>query len=354
MTSMTGRAHPWMPVSPCGDGCLPAAGTVPAGGRARQLLRILAAGAVLLAGVVLAAALPLLPRTGRERMLRGWSRAVLRALQVRLEVSGGNRFGAPGAAVLVVSNHVSWLDIVVLGAVQPLRMVAKSEVRDWPVIGLLARRAGTIFVHRQQLSTLPRTIAEMSRGLLGGAAVGAFPEATTWCGMAGGRFRPAVFQSAVDTATPVRPVALRYCLAGSGPTTVAAFVGSATLCRTVASLARVRGLVVQVRLLPLLAADRADRHELAARADAAVASATCPPLPPWLHPGDAPGVRCHPAAGLGWCRDDISRPRRHHPDAARGGGSNERGALRAGQRLIPARLGTAGAAHGRGVPGEHR
>lgn len=354
MTSTAGQAHPWMPVSPCGDGCLPAAGTVPTAGRARQLLRMLAVGVVLPAGAALAAVLPLLPPGGRERMLRAWSRALLRALQIRLEVSGGSRFGAPGAAVLVVSNHVSWLDIVALGAVQPLRMVAKSEVRDWPGIGLLARRAGTIFVHRERLSALPQTIAEMSHGLLDGTALGVFPEATTWCGMAGGRFRPAVFQSAVDTATPVRPVALHYCLAGSGTTTVAAFVGSATLCRAVASLVRVRGLLVQVRLLPLLPADGADRRELAARADAAVSAATGPRVPPPLRPGAVPGLRYHPAAGLGWCCDDIPRPRRHHPDAARRGGSDERGALCAGQRLVSARLGPAGPAHGGGEPGEHR
>ncbi len=281
---MSRQAHPWMPMSPCGDGCLPAAGTVTSVGRARQLLRMVAAGALLLIGAVLAVALPLLGPAGRERALRAWSRALLTGLQIRLEVTGGERFSPPGTAVLVVSNHVSWLDIVALGAVQPLRMVAKSEVRGWPGIGLLARRTGTIFVHRERLSTLPRTIAELSRALEGGAAVGAFPEGTTWCGMASGRFRPAVFQAAADTATPVRPVALRYRLAGSGTTTVAAFVGSATLWKAVALLARVRGLLVEVELLPPLAGHGADRHELAARAEAAVAAATVPLVPQPVSP----------------------------------------------------------------------
>lgn len=282
---MTTQLHPWMPVSPCGDGCLPPPGTVPTGGRVRQVLRLLVFAMVVLGGAVLAAALPLLHRAGRERVLRTWSRALIGALQIRLEVTGGDRFATPGGAVLVVSNHVSWLDIVVLEAVQPLRMVAKREVRDWPGIGVLARLAGTIFVHRERLSMLPGTIATISRALLGGAAVGAFPEATTWCGMAGGRFRPAVFQAAVQTGTPVRPVALCYRLAGAGTTTVAAFVGSATLCRAVLNLARVRGLVVHVHLLPLLLTAGADRHELAARAGAAVAAVTVPSVPGPSVPG---------------------------------------------------------------------
>ncbi|MGQ0719844.1 MAG: lysophospholipid acyltransferase family protein [Pseudonocardiales bacterium] len=281
------RAHPWMPVSPCGDGCLPPAGVVSTVGRVRRLLRLLGVAAMLLAGAVLATALPRLGPARREWALRAWFRALLGTLRIQLVVTGGDRFGPPGAGILVVSNHVSWLDLVVLGAVQPLRMVAKSEVRTWPVIGPLARRAGTVFVDRERLSTLPRAVTAVSGALAGGAAIGAFPEGTTWCGLTSGRFRPAVFQAAVDTATPVRPVALRYRLAGAGPTTVASFVGSATLWDAAVLVAGVRGLVVDVQLLPLLPADGSDRRALAAGAQAAVTAATLLPaaaVPVWAQP----------------------------------------------------------------------
>jgi 1-acyl-sn-glycerol-3-phosphate acyltransferase len=267
------RPHPWLPVSPCGAGCLPAAGAVPTVPRVRRLLRLLAVGATLLAGLVV---LPLLGPARGKGAQRAWHRAMLRALRIRLEVTGDGRFGAAG--VLVVSNHTSWLDLVVLGAVQPLRMVAKSEVRGWPVIGLLARRVGTVFVDRERLSALPRTITTISGALAGGVAIGAFPEGTTWCGLASGRFRPAVFQAAVDTATVVRPVALRYRLAGAGPTTVAAFVGDTTLWAAMVRSAAVRGLVVEVHVLPLLLTTGADRRVLAARAEAAVTAVTLPPV----------------------------------------------------------------------------
>jgi 1-acyl-sn-glycerol-3-phosphate acyltransferase len=234
---------------------------------------------MLLAGAALAAALPRLGPASRECALRAWFRALLRTFRIQLAVTGGDRFGPPGVGVLVVSNHVSWLDLVALGAVQPLRMVAKSEVRTWPVIGLLARRAGTVFVDRERLSTLPRTVAAVSGALAGGAAIGAFPEGTTWCGLASGRFRPAVFQAAVDTATSVRPVALRYRLAGAGTTTVVSFVGSTTLWEAAVLVAGVRGLVVEVHLLPLLPADGSDRRALAAGAQAAVTAATLPLAP---------------------------------------------------------------------------
>ncbi|MGH3685491.1 MAG: lysophospholipid acyltransferase family protein [Pseudonocardiaceae bacterium] len=264
---------PWLPVSPCGAGCLPPADAVPTVTRTHRLLRLLAVGATLLAGAVV---LPLVGPAGQERALRAWHGALLRALQIQLEVTGGDRFGAAGVGVLVVSNHTSWLDLVALGAVQPLRMVAKNEVRGWPVVGLLARRVGTVFVDRERLSTLPRTITTVSGALAAGVAIGAFPEGTTWCGLASGRFRPAVFQAAVDTATAVRPVALRYRLAGVGTTTVAAFVGATTLWAALVRSAGVRGLVVEVHILPLLPATRVDRRALAARAEAAITTTVRP------------------------------------------------------------------------------
>ncbi|MGH3869615.1 MAG: lysophospholipid acyltransferase family protein [Pseudonocardiaceae bacterium] len=302
--------HPWMPVSPCGAGCLPAADAVPVVGRASRLLRLLAVTVTLLAGVALAVGFPWLRPADRKRTLRAWSGMLLKALRIQLVVTGGDRFGPTGVGVLVVSNHLSWLDLVVLSAVQPLHMVAKSEVRTWPVIGLLARRADTVFMDRERLSALPQAVATVSGALASGATIGVFPEGTTWCGRASGRFRPALFQAAVDTGTPVRPVALGYRLAGIGTTTVASFVGSTTLWESVMLVAGVRGLVVDVHLLPLLPSDGLNRRALAAGAQAAV-TAAAPTLrsgevdpgrgrhlqPPPRHPGprrSTPAVRLRP------------------------------------------------------------
>lgn len=262
------RPHSWMPVSPCGQRCLPPAGAVPTVARTRRLLAV---GALLLLGALLVGVLPALGPGQRERTLRAWYKALLRALRIQLEVTGGDRFADPAVGILVVSNHTSWLDLVALGAVQPLRMVAKQEVGRWPLIGPLARRLGTIFVDREHLSALPGMVAAVARALADGAAVGAFPEGTTWCGLASGRFRPAVFQAAVDTAAPVRPVALRYRLAGGGPTTtVASFVGPTSLWEALVRVAGAQGLVIEVDLFPLLQDAYATRHILAARAEIAV------------------------------------------------------------------------------------
>jgi 1-acyl-sn-glycerol-3-phosphate acyltransferase len=108
------RPHPWMPVSPCGRPCVPPADAVPTVVRLRRLLAV---GALLLAGALLVAALPALGPGQRERTLRGWYQALLRALRIQLQVTGGDRFADPAVGILVVSNHTSWLDDLFQGVV---------------------------------------------------------------------------------------------------------------------------------------------------------------------------------------------------------------------------------------------
>src|SRR4029079_10304453 len=89
-------------------------------------------------------------------------------------------------------------------------LVAKHEVRDWPIIGRLATTLGTVFVDRTRPKTLPDTVARVAEHLADGAVVAVFPEGTTWCGRAGGRFRPAMFQAAIAAGAPVVPVRLAF------------------------------------------------------------------------------------------------------------------------------------------------
>jgi 1-acyl-sn-glycerol-3-phosphate acyltransferase len=166
--------------------------------------------------------------------------------------------------VLVVSNHVSWLDILLVGAVCPGRMLAKREVAGWPVVGRIAVRGGTLFIDRERIRALPDTVAEIAGALRGGATVVAFPEGSTWCGREEGRFRPAVFQAALDASVPVRPVSIRYRLAGGEPTTAPAFVGDDTLLASVRRVVATRGLTAELTVdQEIPAGAHADRRALA-------------------------------------------------------------------------------------------
>jgi len=263
-------AHPWMPASPCGPGCV--AVRMPTVGRIRRAARLTRAVLVLLSSVLVAPLLVVLPAKAREVLVRLVFRGVLHAFGACVEVHGetmepqdGHRGG------LVVDNHVSWLDIVVINAVRPMRSVAKKEIASWPVVGALASRAGSVYLDRESLRALPDTVAELAGALRGGSLVNVCPEGTTWCGLGLGRFRPALFQAAIDGGVPVRPIALRYRVAGGGPTTWPAFIGDETLIDSVRRVATLRGLVIDVHVLPEIAPGRAaDRHELAALAEAAI------------------------------------------------------------------------------------
>lgn len=269
-------AHPWMPVSPCDDGCLPAPGTAPQVGRLRTGARLLAAAGMACVGTGLALTLPLLRTETRDRIVRAWFRCLVRAFGARLVVRGEDRLGQEGRGVLVVANHVSWLDIVALAAVQPLCMLAKKEVRRWPVVGRLAAAVGTLFVDRERLRRLPETVALVAETLRTGATIGVFPEGTTWCGRRSGPYRSAVFQAVLDAGALVRPVALRF-LAEGRPTTAVAFVGEDTLWDSLLRVARLRGLVVEVEVLPVIEpAPGTTRRDLARLADQVVARATRP------------------------------------------------------------------------------
>ncbi|PYC68632.1 1-acyl-sn-glycerol-3-phosphate acyltransferase [Streptomyces tateyamensis] len=275
-----------MPTAPCTpQGCVAAAAHRV--GPARQLLRAVSALTVLLTGVALAPVVRRLPAGPRERAIRLYGRALLAGFGVRVRVHRmapvDRAPAAGGAGTLLVSNHVSWLDILLVIAVRPGRMLAKSEVGGWPLLGPLVARAGTVFLDRERLRALPGAVAEVRTALTRGERVVAFPEGSTWCGRAGGRFRPAFFQAAVDSGAQVQPMAVRYRLADGTPTTAPAFVGDDGLVGSLRRVLAARGLVAEaVFAPPLTAGPHAGRRELARAAQAAVQLAAA--LPPVAGP----------------------------------------------------------------------
>jgi len=267
----------WRVTSPCGPGCLPPPGTTPRASLPLRLLRYAGVLGLLTLGLPLAVTLPVAGPRARTWLIRSWFRALLALLGVRLRVAGDPRLAR--GRTLVVANHVSWLDIPVLAAIQPLPILAKREVADWPVIGFLANLAGTLYIERDRLRPLPGTVGQLARLLAADASVLVFPSGTTLCGRTPGRFRPATFQAAVDTGAVVRPVAITYRLGGQ-PSAVPAYVGDDTLLASLHRLVGTTGLVVEVDVMPPIEARGLDRRTLAERAAAAVEGTAGVPAAP--------------------------------------------------------------------------
>jgi 1-acyl-sn-glycerol-3-phosphate acyltransferase len=229
---------------------------------------VLVSGGMLLATlVVLVGALG--PRYGRVRRasvaVSAGSRILLRSLGIRLNHRGTVRAGA----ALVVANHVSWIDILVIAATAPVVPVAKCEVADWPVIGGLARRVGTVFVPRRPGRPLPDAVAQITAVLRRGHRVLIFPEGTTTCGGPPSTFHRAGFQAAVDAAVPVVPVAIGYADGRGRPTTSAAFVGDDDLLSSLWRVLRAGSVVADVWWQPAAPAIVDGGHRTSHRARAA-------------------------------------------------------------------------------------
>jgi 1-acyl-sn-glycerol-3-phosphate acyltransferase len=186
---------------------------------------------------------------------------MLRCLGVTVRVSGAPRAGA----VLMVANHVSWLDIPALHASAPrTRFVSKSAVAHWPLLGRLARAGGTLFIERERKRDALRVVHEVADALRKADAVAVFPEGTTGAGHAVLPFHANLLQAAITTDTLIQPVVLRYSEPGLPVSVAAQYIDDTTLVESVMKVCRARGLVVDVHFLPAEPSEL-DRRALAER-----------------------------------------------------------------------------------------
>ena len=195
-------------------------------------------------------------------IMQRWAVQLLRCLGVTVRVSGEPQ---PGA-VLMVANHVSWLDIPALHASSPrTRFVSKSAIAHWPLLGRLARAGGTLFIERERKRDAMRVVHEVADALRSHDAVAVFPEGTTGAGDAVLPFHANLLQAAITTATVIQPIVLRYSEPGMPVSVAAQYTGDTTLVDSVMKVCRARGIVVDVCFMAPEPAGEVDRRALAER-----------------------------------------------------------------------------------------
>lgn len=271
----------WAPASPCGAGCRPEPAR---SGTVRAARRALVLAVVLLAASLTAAALPALTPRHRATWTRATCRTLLAAAGVRVHLRGS----APGPGLLV-ANHLSWIEVLALPLLRPVRLLAKAEVRSWPGLGSLAALTGALFVDRARLRALPDTVAEITAALAAGDVVAVFPEGTTWCGGGAGPLRRAAFQAALDARALVHPVAVVLLGPDGAPAPVAAFIGDDGLLAALGRVLRARWTTCELTVLPPLP-PRGERSQLAAAAAAAISAVTGVPHADAAPPASPPPV----------------------------------------------------------------
>jgi 1-acyl-sn-glycerol-3-phosphate acyltransferase len=145
-------------------------------------------------------------RAWRERVFRSWAWGTARIIGMRIRREGS----APGTPCLLVANHLSYVDVVLLAASLPCAFVSKAEVARWPVLGPLARSMGTLFVDRSRKRGLSGVAAAMRARLAAGETLVLFPEGTSTAGGGVTSFRSSLLEPAAELGLPVRYAALRY------------------------------------------------------------------------------------------------------------------------------------------------
>ena len=221
------------------------------------------ARAVLHIGHGLLIAVVMFPRfdaAQRQRRVQWWSVKLLRVLGVEPSAEGQFR---PGPKLLV-ANHVSWLDIIVIHSVCPqARFVSKADVRHWPALGRLAEVAGTLFIERERKRDAVRVVHQIAAALQAGDTVAVFPEGTTSDGHALLPFHANLLQAAISANVPVQPIALRFADATAPISAAAPYIGDTTLLESLSAVVLAEGLTVRVTVLGAEPCEHADRRVLA-------------------------------------------------------------------------------------------
>jgi 1-acyl-sn-glycerol-3-phosphate acyltransferase len=176
----------------------------------------------------------------RTERVRVWSREVLSIMGVELVVKGQVPTAGPA---LLVANHISWLDILVMNAVQPARFVSKADVKHWPVLGRLITGAGTLYVERENRRDAMRVVHHVAERLQAQDLIAIFPEGTTSDGVSMLPFHANLFQAAIAAKAPVLPVALAFVHAETGARHDApTYIGDTSLLDSMWATLRATGL----------------------------------------------------------------------------------------------------------------
>lgn len=170
---------------------------------------------------------PRLTPVQRQQAVQSWAEGLLRKIGISLQ-----RVGMPATSgpVLLVANHISWLDIVTMHAARYCRFVSKADIRQWPLVGAMADAADTLYIQRESRRDAMRVVHQMADSLRAGDVVAVFPEGTTSDGVHMLPFHANLLQAAISVNAPVQPVAITYVDAGSRQRSLApCYIGDDTL-----------------------------------------------------------------------------------------------------------------------------
>jgi 1-acyl-sn-glycerol-3-phosphate acyltransferase len=250
----------------------------------RMFIKILGSLILFLLYLLASLALSLLPagaaarRLKMTRLVSFFAGLVLRLYGVRVAATGRRKLAAPHKGRLVVSNHLSYVDVLVIASMAPSVFVTSVELRNTVLLGQLARLSGSLFVERRKASGLRREIDAITAVLNQGFSVVLFPEGTTFNGDHVHSFKRSLLDAAVKANCGILPVCIRYQRVNSQPLTTSSrdavlYYGGTTFFRHFPRFLRLRSVEVKVSILhPIHSGEQGSRKHLAERAHEAISA----------------------------------------------------------------------------------
>lgn len=244
----------------------------------------------VISGLIQSFVYPHFPQAIQRRMMQHWAKGLLNTLNIRLQCNGVPP-GQDVSCALFAANHVSWLDVCVMMAACPTRFVAKSEISSWPVLGLLCRNTGTLFIERSKRSDTARLNQSIGQVIKHGERVTIFPEGTTTDGTVLKHFHASLLQPAVTSDAQLYPVAITYRNTIGEICREAAYVDSSLVVSLKQILSQTR-IDVELTFTDPIPCTGKNRRELARLSEQAIANALSLPIPHKepQKPSDLPNV----------------------------------------------------------------
>lgn len=201
---------------------------------------------------------PRLSAEQRQMRVQVWSRGMLKRIGIELVVKGQPDMRGP---LMLVANHISWLDITSLHAARFCRFVSKADIAQWPFIGKLASGIGTLFLERSSRRDAMRVVHHMADSLRAGDVLAVFPEGTTSDGRSLLPFHANLIEAAIVANVPVQPVALQFIdRATSQPSFAPCYINDDTLAGSVWRTLVTPGIAVVITFGEIQLAEGRDRR----------------------------------------------------------------------------------------------
>ena len=219
-------------------------------------------------GIMCIIIFPAINRGSKKRLIKWWSILLLRIFKVNLIINNDLKNILDKKNYLIVSNHISWLDIFIINSAYPVTFVAKKSISRWPILGWLVKASETIFIDRKKITKIRKTSKEIEYFLENKGSICIFPEGTSSDGSQLLNFKSNLLQTSINKNVSVIPIAIQY-FHNQNFCSAPAYCGDLSLLDSVINLIKIKNIDAKLTILPELKGI-SDRKTLAVKAYSAI------------------------------------------------------------------------------------